>query len=43
MFRKILLPSSDNVNDYVVHVKRQYADLDGNNKIYGKEEVAQYD
>ena len=34
-FRGILLPSSDNVNDYVAHIQRKYADLDRNNKTYG--------
>ena len=29
---EILLTSSDNVNDYVVHVYRKYMDLDPNNK-----------
>ena len=30
-----LLPSSGNVNDYVAHIYRKYADLYGNNKTYG--------
>ena len=29
-FREILLASSENLNDYVVHISRKYADLDGN-------------
>ena len=33
-FREILLPSLGNVNDYVAHIQRKYADLDGNNKTY---------
>ena len=38
-FREILLPSQGNVNDYVAQIKRKYADLQGNNKTYGQEEV----
>ena len=38
-FREILLPSQGNVNDYVTQIKRKYADLHGNNKTYGQEEV----
>ena len=42
-FQEILLPSLGNVNDYVVHILRKYADLDRNNTTYGSEEVAQCD
>ena len=34
-FREILLPSSGNVNDYVAHIYRKYADLYGKDKTYG--------
>ena len=34
-FLEILLPSSGNVNDYIVHIERKYPDLYGNNKSYG--------
>ena len=40
---EILLPSSGNVNDYVRHIQRKYADRDRKNKTYREEEVAQYD
>lgn len=30
--QEILLPSSDNLNDYVAQNYRKYTDLDGNNK-----------
>ena len=32
-YRKMLLPSSGSVNDFVMHVYSKYADVDGNNKI----------
>ena len=32
-FKKILLPSLCNVNDYVAHIDRKYADLERNNRI----------
>ena len=28
-FREILIPASGNINDYVTHISRKYADLDG--------------
>ena len=31
-FREILLPSPDNVNDYVTHIYRKYGELDDSNK-----------
>ena len=45
IFREILFPSSDNVTNYVVHILREYADLDGNDRTCGPgwEEVAQWD
>ena len=42
-FQLIILPSSGNVNDYVAHNQRKYADLDVNNKTYRSEEIAQCD
>ena len=30
-FRKMLLSSSKNINDYVTHIYRKYAELDGSN------------
>ena len=35
VFREILLPLWDNVNDYVAHNYRKYADLDRNNRPCG--------
>ena len=36
--RERLLPSSDIVNDYVAHIKRKCADLNGNNRTYDLDE-----
>ena len=33
-FRKILLPSSGNVNDYAAHIQSKYKDLNKTNKTY---------
>ena len=34
-FRQITLPVSVDGNDYVMHIKRKYADLDGNKRTCG--------
>ena len=43
--REILLPSSDNINDYVTNVYRKSADLDRNNRTCrtGSKEDLQHD
>ena len=45
MFREIVLPSSANVNDYIAHIQKEYAALDGKNRTYvsGWEKVRKRD
>ena len=38
-FREILLPSSGNINDYVMDIYREYADLEGKNKTKDKKKL----
>ena len=38
-FRKKNLPTSGNVNDYVTHIERKYADLDRSNKTTDKKKL----
>ena len=42
-FQEILLPSSGNLDDYVVHIFSKYVDLDGNSRTCGPgwEKIAQ--